>query len=179
MVLVGPAGRGADAVELLGAGKLSRTVCTQIWRQRGSAVHSCPGAGFVRLSAALLLFPNHRAAKYGSGAQVVRAPALVLTGGPRNHATEGALERFQLNANSFLPDFLLQLHSFTSWIPELRLPTDQNPHTASTPTEADLLLQSFPGNDSCPIAASDLRMVHRLSPRHSSHLTALAVACCC
>lgn len=179
MVVVGPAGRGADAVELLGPGKLSRTVCTQIWRQRGSAVHSCPGVGFVRLSAALLLFPNHRAAKCGSGAQVVRAPALVLTGGPRNHAREGALERFQLNANSFLPDFLLQLHSYTSWISELRLPAGQNPHTASTPTEEDLHLQSFPGNDSCPIAASDLRMVHRLSPRRSSHLTALAVACCC
>jgi hypothetical protein len=54
VVLVGPAEKDADAVELLGAGKLSRTVCTQIWRQRGWPSTVAPGAGFVRLSAALL-----------------------------------------------------------------------------------------------------------------------------
>lgn len=89
------------------------------------------------------------------------------------------MERSHLNAISFLPDFILQLHSFTSWISGLKLPVEGNLRTTPTTSEADLHLLSFPRNDFCRITASDLRMVHRLSPRRSSHITALAVACSC
>ena len=100
VVLVGPAERGADAVELLGARKLSRTVCTQIWRQRGWPSTVAPGAGFVRLSAALLdSSPIMEPLNVGPGSQMARdgqSWSSGLTGMSPGHAREVVTsERFQ------------------------------------------------------------------------------------
>lgn len=40
--------------------------------------------------------------------------------------------------------------SLTSWISGLRRPVDQNPHTASTESEANLHLRFFPRNNLVP-----------------------------
>lgn len=46
------------------------------------------------------------------------------------------------NANSYLPDFLLQLHSFTPWISGPRPPAVQYLHAPSITSEADVHLPS-------------------------------------
>ena len=150
MLLDSPTGRGADAGELLEAGKLSRT---DVHKFGGNAVRpSTPaqGPGLLDFLQPCCSFPNHKPVKCGSGSLSGQSSSSELTGGPRNHAREGALDRSQLNANSFLPDFLLHLHSLTSWISGPRRPVDQNPHTASTEPEANLHLRFFPRTDLVP-----------------------------